>query len=71
VRVFGSVARGHDTTESDIDLMVDLAPGTGLVGLGALTRELTTLLRAPVDVVPADSMRPSVKATADSESIPL
>ena len=71
VRVFGSVARGQDTDESDIDLMVDLAPEVGLVSLAALQRELTDLLNTRVDVVPADSMRPRVKARADSESIPL
>lgn len=71
VRVFGSVARGQDTDESDIDLMVDLDPGVGLVSLASLQRELVDLLKIPVDVVPADSMRPRVKAQADSESIPL
>ena len=71
VRVFGSVARGQDTDESDIDLLVDLDPGVGLVSLAALQRELTNLLNSHVDVVPADSMRPHVKAQADAESIPL
>jgi len=71
LRVFGSVARGQDTDESDIDLMVDLAPGTGLVSLAALERELADVLNAQVDVVPADSLRPSVKVEADAESIPL
>jgi predicted nucleotidyltransferase len=71
VRVFGSVARGQDTSDSDIDLMVDLPPEAGLVSLGALQRELAAVLHAPVDVVPADSLRPGVKAEADAESIPL
>lgn len=71
VRVFGSVARGQDAPDSDIDLMVDLAPGTGLVSLGILQRELSTILHAPVDVVPSDSLRPAIRAEADAESIPL
>jgi hypothetical protein len=71
VRVFGSVARGQDTDTSDIDLMVDIAPGTGLVSLAALERQLTALLNTKVDVVPADSLRPNVKAEADADSIPL
>ncbi len=71
VRVFGSVARGQDTDGSDIDLMVDLAPGTGLVSLAALERELTELLNAHVDVVPADSLRTRIKAEVEAESIPL
>jgi predicted nucleotidyltransferase len=71
VRVFGSVARGQDTGDSDIDLMVDLAPDAGLVSLGALQRELAAVLHAPVDVVPADSLRPGIKTEADAKSILL
>ena len=71
LRVFGSVARGQDTEESDIDLLVDLDPENGLVSLAALKRELTAILRANVDVVPADSLRPSVKAEAVADAIPL
>ena len=31
VRVFGSVARGEDTPESDVDILVDLSPRSSLV----------------------------------------
>ena len=34
LRVFGSVARGEDRPGSDVDLLVDLPPGIGLLGLG-------------------------------------
>lgn len=30
VRVFGSVARGEATDDSDLDLLVDVEPGTGM-----------------------------------------
>ncbi|HLG66504.1 MAG TPA: nucleotidyltransferase family protein [Acidimicrobiales bacterium] len=71
VRVFGSVARGEDRCDSDVDLLVDLAPGTGLVTLGTLERELGEVLGPPVDVVPADSLRAGVRAEAEREAIPL
>jgi predicted nucleotidyltransferase/DNA-binding XRE family transcriptional regulator len=71
VRVFGSVARGEDTAESDIDLIVDLAPRTGLVSLGSLERELEKVLGVAVDVVPADSLRPKMQAEVEAEAIPL
>jgi len=71
VRVFGSVARGEDTADSDVDLLVDLAPGTGLVGLGRLERDLRTLLHADVDVVPADSLKPGVASEAIRSAVPL
>ena len=44
LRVFGSVARGQDGPDSDVDLLVDLAPGTGLIGLSGLQRELSEIL---------------------------
>jgi predicted nucleotidyltransferase len=69
--VFGSVARGEDTAESDIDLIVDLAPRTGLVSLGSLERELEKVLGVAVDVVPADSLRPKMQAEVEAEAIPL
>ena len=34
LRVFGSVARGEDRPDSDVDLLVDLPPDIGLLGLG-------------------------------------
>ena len=71
VKVFGSVARGEDTPESDIDILVDLSPRSSLVTLGRLERELSDVLGVPVDVVPAEGLRPAVRAEAEEEAIPL
>jgi predicted nucleotidyltransferase/DNA-binding XRE family transcriptional regulator len=71
VRVFGSVARGTEGADSDIDLLVDLPAGTGLFALGALRRDLEALLRARVDVVPADGLKPEVRAGIDTELVTL
>lgn len=71
VRVFGSVARGDDHAESDIDLLVDLDRGVGLVGLAALTRELTELMGVPVDVIPADTLKARIRAEVLAEAILL
>ena len=60
VRVFGSVARGQDTIDSDVDLLVDLAPETGLLGLGLLERDLTNLLGVTVEVVPSEDLKVGV-----------
>lgn len=40
VRVFGSVASGDDTDDSDIDLLIDLEPGVGPFALTELELEL-------------------------------
>ena len=50
IRVFGSVARGDSRPNSDVDLLVDMAPGSSLLDLAALTEELRELLGRPVDV---------------------
>jgi predicted nucleotidyltransferase len=71
VRVFGSVARGTERTDSDIDLLIDLPAGTGLFTLGGLRRDLEDLLRARVDIVPADGLKPEVRGHIDSELVTL
>ena len=49
-RVFGSVVRGEDTEESDLDLWIDAPPGFTLFDLGKLIADLQELLGVPVDV---------------------
>ena len=71
VRVFGSSARGTDTESSDVDLLVDLTPDVGIVGLISLEREIAEILGRQVDVVPAAHMKPGVAARAFAEAIPL
>jgi predicted nucleotidyltransferase/DNA-binding XRE family transcriptional regulator len=71
VRVFGSVARGEDTATSDIDLLVDLDKGVGLLDLIGLERELSELLGVDVDVVPADTLKPRIRRRVLTEAVPL
>lgn len=51
IRVFGSVARGEESHESDLDLLVDLDPGCSLLDQVRLRRALGELLGVEVDVV--------------------
>jgi predicted nucleotidyltransferase len=71
VRVFGSVARGDDTDESDIDLLVDIPGDMTLFGLSRLESDLSKIVGAKVDVVPAASLRLNLRARALSEAVPL
>ena len=71
VRVFGSVARGEETEQSDVDLLVDLDTEVGLVGLAGLAREIGDVLGVDVDVVPADSLKPAMRDQVLAEAIPL
>ena len=70
-RVFGSVARGEDTETSDVDLLVDLDSGVGVVSLAGLRRELTELLGVDVDVVPATTLKPGIRDRVLAEAIAL
>jgi predicted nucleotidyltransferase/DNA-binding XRE family transcriptional regulator len=71
MRVFGSVARGEETADSDVDLLVDLAAGTGLLGLAALERDLAEILDAKVDVVPAGDLESGIAGEVLAEAVAL
>lgn len=71
VRVFGSVARGEDDERSDIDLLVDVPPHTGLVALLSLEADIELALGAPVDVVPANAVSDPAWERIRAEAVPL
>jgi predicted nucleotidyltransferase len=71
VRVFGSVARGDTDERSDLDLLVDLAPGRSLLDLARLQRRLEQLLTVRVDVVSARGLRDRVRETILRDALPL
>ena len=56
VRLFGSVVRGEDIEESDIDLLVDFLPGATLLDQVGLVQELSRKLNRKVDVVSARAL---------------
>lgn len=49
--LFGSVARGEQREDSDIDLFIDLPPGASLMDLSRLGLELEDALGRSVDLV--------------------
>lgn len=57
VAVFGSVARGEDTPDSDIDFLVQFTPGASLMDLVRLQDELEALLGCRVDVVSVGGLK--------------
>jgi predicted nucleotidyltransferase/DNA-binding XRE family transcriptional regulator len=71
VRLFGSVARGDDGPESDIDLLVDIAPDIGLFALGRMRSEAERILGSSVDIVPSNSLKPGVAERVLAEAISL
>ena len=71
LRVFGSIARGEETEGSDLDLLVDVSPGVGLIGLARAQHALEELLEARVDLVPASDLKPGIAASVLAEAMPL
>jgi predicted nucleotidyltransferase/DNA-binding XRE family transcriptional regulator len=71
MRVFGSVARGAERADSDVDFLLDLPAAAGLFTLGRLRRDLEELLHARVDLVPADGLKPEARAAVESDLVNL
>jgi predicted nucleotidyltransferase len=71
VRLFGSVARGDDRPQSDIDLLVEMAPGRSLLDLVGLCQDLEGLLQRTVDVLTDASLHPALRERILAEARPL
>jgi uncharacterized protein len=69
LRVFGSVARGEDTDDSDVDFLVLLEPGRTLLDLARLEISLEQLLGRRVDVVTEAGLLEPIRSRAIRESI--
>jgi predicted nucleotidyltransferase/DNA-binding XRE family transcriptional regulator len=64
VRLFGSVSRGEQTPDSDIDLLVELDPGRTLLDLAAFRRQAGEILGVPVYVATPDMLKDRVRSEA-------
>ena len=59
--VFGSVARGDATADSDVDFLVEFEKGRTLVDLSGLRLDLCEILGRAVDVATQGSLRPKLR----------
>lgn len=71
VRVFGSMVRGGEREDSDVDLLVTLAPGTSALALGGLLLDAQELLGRRVDVVTEASLHPALRDRVLADAVPL
>ncbi len=72
LRVFGSVARGEETPDSDIDFLVELPLGYDvLMQRIPLAQGLGDLLHRQVDLVPEHELNPHVRAQVLAEAVDL
>ena len=72
VRVFGSVARGEENSDSDIDFLVELPRGYDLFKQRIpFTEQLQQLLQHSVDLIPEHELHPYLRDQILSEAIEL
>lgn len=71
VRVFGSVLRGDDQPDSDLDLLVEPTPEMTLFDLGAIRLELRALLGVPVDVLTPGALPDRMRADVLAQARPV
>jgi hypothetical protein len=72
VRVFGSVARGEERPDSDVDFLVELPRGYDLFTQRMpLAEALKQLLRRSVDLIPEHELNPQLKQQILAEAVEL
>ena len=69
--LFGSLVRGEETDESDVDVLVDLPEKASLLDLAGLKIDLEELLGRKVDVITYDSIHPLLKDYILGEEVPI
>ena len=70
-RVFGSVLRGEDREDSDLDILVDATPGASLLDLCGLENDLETLLGIRVDVLTPGCLSRYFRDRVMTEAMPV
>jgi predicted nucleotidyltransferase len=71
VRVFGSIARGDQRPDSDVDFLVDFEPGRSLLDLTGLMLDLEATLGCKVDVVSSRGLRPRLAEQVLHDAVAL
>lgn len=69
--LFGSVTRGEEGPESDVDILVKFDPdgNVGLFKHASMISDLENLLKKSVDLVSEGSLFPWVKENVDNDKI--
>jgi predicted nucleotidyltransferase len=69
--VFGSVARGEERPESDIDIMIEFETGRegSIYGYMGVKEYVASLFDGPVDVIDRDALKPYLRGPSARDAI--
>ncbi len=69
--LFGSIARGDNRPDSDIDIMIEVDPEAHITVFDyvGLKEYIAGLFDGPVDVVSRDGLKPHVRPAATADAI--
>jgi uncharacterized protein len=69
--LFGSVARGEERPDSDIDILVEFEPGEegSIYDYVRLKEYLAGLFEESVDVIDRDALKPHLRAPASRDTV--
>lgn len=71
VQLFGSVVRGEDRPESDLDVLVDFESGRSLLDQVGFEQDLAALLGCRVEVVVEGGISPFLEAKILDKAVAL
>jgi len=71
IRLVGSVARGTERPDSDIDFLVTWEPWTSLLDCAALAQELERIIGRKVDIASDGWVRPELRGSVYRDAGPL
>ena len=71
IRIFGSVARGEASAESDIDFLIDVGVNHSRWFPGGLLADLEDLLGCKVDIVTENGLHRLIRERVLKEAVPL
>jgi predicted nucleotidyltransferase len=69
--IFGSVARGESTEESDIDILVEIEGRMSLLEFAGLKLELEEILGRKVDLGEYSAIKPLIREEILKEVVPI
>ena len=69
--IFGSVARGNATIESDVDILIELDVQASLLDFVGIKLELEDVLGRRVDLVQYAAIKPALRDRILREEVPL